>query len=226
MQVLNDTAVSLYEQGQYADAAELAARALAVAEETLGPDNPQIAPFLNNLGVIYYAQGRYSDAAAAYERALRVTEPSLGANHERVVYFREGLTKCRQKMSERRSEKEDDGRDKPSEKMALAPATEKPRTSPDDLDTSAPGTPAPSLQHAVKVFTVQVGAFKNPTSARELQEKLQQKGYDAGLVSGAAPTGESIHKVQVGEFTERKKAVKLAREIRTVAEVEAFVAER
>ena len=95
LQELNDNSVSLYQQGKYNEAAELAERALKGSEDTLGPYNPQTATFLNNLAVIYYAQGKYAEAEALYERALGITEQSVGSDHPRVKSLLEGLEKCR-----------------------------------------------------------------------------------------------------------------------------------
>lgn len=224
LQVLNDTAVSLYEQGQYDDAAELAERALKIAQDTLGPENPQVVPFLNNLGVIYYAQGKYADAAAIYEQAIRMTEPSLGSDHQRVVYLKEGLAKCKQKMSEQISRKESGGRAETGNKTVL-PATTEPAqiVSPTDSGKTPEEAVALPLHPHGKIFTVQVGAFRNLPSARELQGKLQKNGYDAILTSAVTAAGDPLHRVQVGEFAERKKATKLAREIRTLMERDVFV---
>jgi tetratricopeptide (TPR) repeat protein len=224
LQVLNDTAVSLYEQGNYDDAAELAERALKIAEDSMGPDNPEIAPFLNNLAVIYYAQGKYSTAAAMYQRAIRVTEPSLGSDHQRVIYFREGLDKCNQKMSGQEPRKELSGQSDSGDQAALPLSGQSEKVlTPTEAALTTKETTATSVHEGSKVLTVQVGAFRNLLGANKLKERLEKNGYDVSVLSAATSAGDSLHKVQVGEFSERKQAVKLAREIRTLMELDAFV---
>ncbi len=59
---LNNLA-SLYDaQGNYAEAEPLYERALAIWEEALGPEHPQVATGLNNLALLYKTQGKYAEA--------------------------------------------------------------------------------------------------------------------------------------------------------------------
>ena len=45
---------------------------LKLREETLGPDNPQVANSLSNLAAVYYRQGNFAKAQPMYERALKI----------------------------------------------------------------------------------------------------------------------------------------------------------
>src|SRR5690349_18622616 len=75
----------LFDEGKYADAVPLAQRALAVRENELGPDHPDVAISLNNLAELYRAQGRYVDAEPLYRRSLGIREKSLGPDHPDVA---------------------------------------------------------------------------------------------------------------------------------------------
>jgi CHAT domain-containing protein/tetratricopeptide (TPR) repeat protein len=82
---LNQQVAQLYAQNKYAEAAEVAKRALTQAETTLGPDNPDIRVLLSNLGMIYRSQSRFAEAEPLYRRALALTEQALGPNHPAVA---------------------------------------------------------------------------------------------------------------------------------------------
>jgi cell division septation protein DedD len=224
LKVLNDTVVSLYEQGKYDEAAELSERALKIAEETMGADNHQIAPFLNNLAVIYYAQGKYAEAAALYERSKKITEPSFGADHPRVKSLLESIAKCRQKMSEEEIAEENDLLDEAEEPADLPlPAETEQVKAPEDTDEAANESVQRPTDIGKKIYTVQVGAFKNLLNAKGLQEKLDNNGYDVSLTTVTSENGETVHKVQVGEFTEMEKAKLRAQEIRTLMGLNTYI---
>jgi cell division septation protein DedD len=225
LKVLNDTSVSLYEQGKYIEAAELAERALKSAENTFGPDNPQVAPFLNNLAVIYYAQGKYAEAEEQYERALRLTEPALGSSdHPRVKSMREGLEQCKQKLLEREVTEDSDEADEIAELPDASPPKEiEPVQAPTDANKLSHGSAATDRQHAEKLYTVQAGAFRNLLNAKGVQDRLEKNGYNVSITSVTVGNGETLHKVQVGEFNETKKAKMLAQEIRTLMGLDTFI---
>jgi tetratricopeptide (TPR) repeat protein len=44
-------------------------RSLAIREEKLGRDHPDVAQTLSNLGILYRNQGKYAEAEAHYKRA-------------------------------------------------------------------------------------------------------------------------------------------------------------
>ncbi len=82
---LNNLAVLYDNQGRYAEAEPLYERALAIQEEVLGAEHPDVAVSLNNLAALYYAQGRYAEAEPLYERALGVGEKVFGLIDEQEV---------------------------------------------------------------------------------------------------------------------------------------------
>ena len=74
-----------------------------------------------------------------------------------------------------------------------------------------------------KIYTVQVGAFRNLPRAKAIQDRLDKNGYDVSITTVTAENGDTLHKVQVGEFSERKRAEALSREITTLMGLDVFV---
>jgi tetratricopeptide (TPR) repeat protein len=62
-----------------------AKEALKVAEQTFGPDHPNVASSLNNLAEVYRAQESYADAEPLLKRALELREKALGPDHPAVA---------------------------------------------------------------------------------------------------------------------------------------------
>ncbi len=90
--------------------------------------------------------------------------------------------------------------------------------------SAAPSTPSPgkpsslpseaSSQLPRKPFhSVQLGAFKNGDTAKDLTKKFREKGYDAFTRPGVMKDGSPVYRVLVGRYEERKAAQKLAGEI-------------
>ncbi|CAN0388402.1 unnamed protein product, partial [Ascophyllum nodosum] len=72
-------------QGKYDDVGPLYKRALAILEETLGPDHPKVASSLNNLAILLASQGKYDDAEPLYKRAFAIFEETLSPDHPEVA---------------------------------------------------------------------------------------------------------------------------------------------
>ena len=81
LQQLNQRAVQLYGQGKYAEAAEVAEQALALARQLWKGDHPDLASSLNNLAALYHVQGRYSEAEPYYQQALAMTQRLFPGDH-------------------------------------------------------------------------------------------------------------------------------------------------
>jgi len=64
---------------------ELAEQAVAIKENTLGPDHPDVAKSLNNLGILLRITGDYAGARPLYERALAIQEKALDPDHPDVA---------------------------------------------------------------------------------------------------------------------------------------------
>jgi tetratricopeptide (TPR) repeat protein len=78
---LNNLAELYRTQGRYSEAEHLYERSLAIWEQQLGKDHPNVANSLNNLGLLYQAQGRYAEAESVYRRAWSISMNVLGENN-------------------------------------------------------------------------------------------------------------------------------------------------
>src|SRR5271166_4210420 len=82
--VLNNTAISLADAGDYAGAEPLVRRALAIDEKVLGPERV-VARDLNSLAELLQAKGDYAEAEPLYRQALAIAERALGPDHPDVA---------------------------------------------------------------------------------------------------------------------------------------------
>ena len=77
---LNGLAIVYWRQSKYAEAVGLYKRALAIREQALGPNHPDVGATLDGLAIVYADQGKYAEAEGLYQRALAIKEraPVLG----------------------------------------------------------------------------------------------------------------------------------------------------
>ncbi len=75
-----------------------------------------------------------------------------------------------------------------------------------------------------RLYTVQAGAFRNQRDADSLMLKLKKKGYAAYVRKDTGSKGITLFKVRIGEFTDKKKAETLARELKKTQGLNAFAA--
>ena len=78
---LNNLAILLKAEGDFAGARPLYERALAICEKVLGPEHPDTATSLNNLANLLRDQGDFAGRDRCYERALAIREKALGPEH-------------------------------------------------------------------------------------------------------------------------------------------------
>ena len=81
--VLNNIAIVHWSKGDEAAARPYFERALAIWEEHLGPDHPQVAGTLTNLGMLFYKTE--PERARPYERALAIREKALDPDHPDIA---------------------------------------------------------------------------------------------------------------------------------------------
>jgi len=91
LEELNYKIEELYKQGKYREAIPLAKEFLKIAEQTYGPDHPNVAGSLNNLAVLYEKQGRYGQAEPLNKRTLAILEKAHGPDHPHVETSRNNL---------------------------------------------------------------------------------------------------------------------------------------
>jgi CHAT domain-containing protein/lipopolysaccharide biosynthesis regulator YciM len=95
---LNQQAVQLYNQGQYAAAIPLAERALAIRQQALELEHRDVATSLNNLAALYQKMGNYQKAELLLQRSLAIREKVLGQEHPDVAQSLNNLAALYQKM--------------------------------------------------------------------------------------------------------------------------------
>lgn len=79
-------------QGRQSEAIALAQRALAIYEQVLGQEHPDVATSLNGLADLYLSQKNYSQAEPLYQRALAIREKMLKQQPLGVVTSLNNLT--------------------------------------------------------------------------------------------------------------------------------------
>jgi tetratricopeptide (TPR) repeat protein len=70
--------------GEYEEARTRYDRALAIFEETLGPEHLEVVEVLTSLGTLAASRGALDEARQAWERAKEILEEVLGAEHPEV----------------------------------------------------------------------------------------------------------------------------------------------
>lgn len=75
--LLNQTGAYLRIRAQYTEAEPLYKKALAIWEETLGPEHSNTAACLNNLALLYEKLAKYEEAESLYQRALAIWQKIL-----------------------------------------------------------------------------------------------------------------------------------------------------
>ncbi len=91
---LNNLALLLKSQGDYAAARPLYEQALAIRKEVLGERHPDYAHSLNNLAVLLKSQGDYAAARPLYEQALAIHKEVLGERHPDYATSLNNLAIC------------------------------------------------------------------------------------------------------------------------------------
>ncbi len=83
--LLNKVGYYLEDRAQYAQAEPLFQRAIAIGEQMLGPENPDLASYINNLANLYRKQGKYEQAEPLFQRAITIGEKMLGPEHPKLA---------------------------------------------------------------------------------------------------------------------------------------------
>jgi tetratricopeptide (TPR) repeat protein len=85
VRLMHQCAALLLGKARHAEAEPLMRRALAIDEQSLGPEHPKVAIRLNSLVGLLEATNRLAEAESLMRRALAIDEQSLGAGHPRVA---------------------------------------------------------------------------------------------------------------------------------------------
>ena len=78
-------------RNDHASAERLLRQALALQENTVGPQHPEVAKTLNNLAIICEMTGKPADAEVCYRRAYDIAKAALPADDPLVVTSRQNL---------------------------------------------------------------------------------------------------------------------------------------
>jgi len=78
-------AATMSKAGMYSQALPHFERALALREQSVGPDHPDMALLLSNMGTCYQHAGDNAKARGSYERALAIRERAYGANSPMLI---------------------------------------------------------------------------------------------------------------------------------------------
>jgi tetratricopeptide (TPR) repeat protein len=82
-----------WNQGEYKEALALYEKSLAIRQQSLPPNHPDLAKSYNNIGLVYYNMGDYSKALSSHEKSLAIKQQSLPPNHPNLAtsYMNIGL---------------------------------------------------------------------------------------------------------------------------------------
>ena len=84
--LLNQAGLRWHELGEWPRAEAIMRRALPVAEQSFGPDHPNVAKRLNNLALLLAEdKNRLAEAEPLLRRALAIDEQSFGPDHPAVA---------------------------------------------------------------------------------------------------------------------------------------------
>ncbi len=80
-EVLRSLATLYREVGRYAEAEEIALRALSIGRQALGPEDPWIGYALRTLAGVYRPQGRHRESEELHRQALAINTAAHGEQH-------------------------------------------------------------------------------------------------------------------------------------------------
>lgn len=100
LDMLNQTTVELYEQGQIQQAFAIARQKLQLAQTYLGPNNLRTVASLDNLGEMLQSMGELAEARTYFERSLAITEMVLGPEHPHTAVRLNNLGNLLHEMDE------------------------------------------------------------------------------------------------------------------------------
>ena len=88
---LSEDVVRAYEEGRYQDGITLAEQALQLAQQALGPRDPDTLASMNTLAFLYASQGGDGEAEPLYTQALALRRELLGEQHPDTIISMDNL---------------------------------------------------------------------------------------------------------------------------------------
>jgi len=100
-----------------------------------------------------------------------------------------------------------------------------PASAPARVPSAAPvPSPAPKVKPSAKVvYSVQIGVFKSEANAAAFSGKYKEKGYDAFTHKSTLQDKGTVYRVLLGNFVNKKEAVKFAASVRDKEKIGAVV---
>ncbi len=92
---LHEQAAQLFKARKYQEAIPIAQSALALGEQSFGPDDVRLARLNYGLGLLYDVQGQNAEAEPLYQRALALLETARGPDHVSVARVLDALATLR-----------------------------------------------------------------------------------------------------------------------------------
>jgi tetratricopeptide (TPR) repeat protein len=80
-----------YKQGEYKEALALYEKFLAIKQQSLPPNHPDLAYYYNNIGLVYENIRDYSKARSFYKRAVEIAQQSLPPIHPHLQMYSRNL---------------------------------------------------------------------------------------------------------------------------------------
>jgi tetratricopeptide (TPR) repeat protein len=84
--------------GDYTKALSSHEKALAIKQQSLPANHPDLASSYNNIGLVYYSTGDYSLARPYFERAVDIGQQSLPSDHPTLKQRRKNLELVKKKL--------------------------------------------------------------------------------------------------------------------------------
>jgi tetratricopeptide (TPR) repeat protein len=84
--------------GEYSKVLSSHEKALAIQQQSLPPNHPDLAMSYNNIGLVYENMSNYSKALSFYERAVDIGQRSLPSNHPNLQTYKRNLERVKKKL--------------------------------------------------------------------------------------------------------------------------------
>lgn len=156
-----------------------------------------------------------------YETLTKLPQ-SQPALNEKVKDAKEPAKPLKREFKETKSESGNDPLSRPRKAMEKKP---EPDTSPAVTAVTPPAETAQRTENG-KVWSVQVNAYPDERSAKQLVDRLKNKGYNA-VITEAPNKGKVWYRVRVGRYGSREEADKAVEDLKSKEKLEkAFATSR
>ncbi len=78
-------------------------------------------------------------------------------------------------------------------------------------------------ENTKEIYTVQIGAYKELKWAKNRQNEMQKKGYEAEIHPVSTEEGKTIFKLTIGRFTSREEALSLMKTLKEKENIDCWI---